>query len=123
MKIEKLESMAESAIFFTLGVMLPMAFPTALLMSSYQISLTTGILFWAGLGLLSAGLLAILTRKDLVERLKQGELYQIFLIWFYGFCFIGWLMLVIGWILEKGYDWLAQRIAKDLKDVDGDSRP
>lgn len=121
MKIEKLESMAESAMLFTLGVMLPMAFPTALLMSSYQISLTTGILFWAGLGLLTAGALAIFVRKDLIERLKDGELFQVFLIWFYGFCFIGWLMLVIGWILEKGYNWLAQRIAKDLKN--GDSQP
>lgn len=123
MKIEKLESMADSAILFTLGVMFPMAFPTALLMSSYQISLTTGLLFWAGLGLLTAGVLAILVRKDLIERLKDGELYQIFMIWFYGLCFIGWLMLSVGWIFEKGYDWLAQRIAKDLKDTDGDSHP
>ena len=115
--------MAESAMLFTFGVMLPIAFPTALLMSSYHISLITGILFWAGLGLITSGLLAILTRKDLVERLKNGELFQVFLIWFYGFCWIGWLMLAVGWVLEKGYDWLAQRIAKDLKDVDGDSRP
>lgn len=124
MKIEKLESMADSAILFTLGVMLPMALPTALLMSSYHISLTTGFLVWASLGLLTAGLLAILVRKDLVERLKQGELFQIFLLWFYGLCFIGWLLLAVGWILEKCYDWLAQRIAKDLKDTDGgDSHP
>lgn len=116
MKIEKLESMADLAMLVTLGVMLPMAFPTALFMSSYQISLTTGFLFWAGLGLLTAGALAIFVRKDLIERLKDGELFQVFLIWFYGFCFIGWLMLAVGWVLEKGYDWLASRIAEDLKE-------